>query len=110
MGGNGGGGRGTERILGSGSNQGSGGGAGISTVDASITWAKTPPTTYPPDSVNGESRRPSVFPIGCATTTMNDSSFKVSGAGASENLTETGSVTVVSTVVDAVEAAALYPP
>ena len=70
MGGNGVGGIGNGRILGSGSSRGSGGGGGISTVDASATWDKTPPTTDPPDSVNGESGWPGVSDISCATTTL----------------------------------------
>ena len=56
----------------------------ISTVYASTTWAKTAPTTDPPAYVNGESVRPGVLDIGYATTTMNASSFKGSGAGASK--------------------------
>ena len=90
-------------------NRGSGGGEGISTVDASITWAKTTPTTDPQDSVNGESGRPGVSDIGCATTTLNDLSFKESGAGDSKTWTETGYVMVVSPVVVMVAVAALYP-
>ena len=73
MGGNGGGGRGTGRNIGSGSNQGSGGGGGISTVDASITWTQMTPITDPTASANGESGRPGVSDIVCATTTMNAS-------------------------------------
>ena len=48
MGGNGGGGRGPGRILGSGINRGSGESGGISTVDAYIIWAKkpSPPPTH----------------------------------------------------------------
>ena len=65
MGGNGRGGRGT--VI----NRGSGGDGVISTVDASITWAKTNPTTDPPASSNGESSQSGVFYIGCATTTLN---------------------------------------
>ena len=84
MGGNGGGGRGTGRIWGSGSNPGSGGGGGISTVDASIKWYKIPPTTDPPASVNGESGSPGVLAIGFENTTLNDSSFKWYGSGASK--------------------------
>ena len=65
-----------------GRNQGSGGDGGIYTVDASITCDKTAPTTNSPASINGESSWPGVLAIGCATTTLNDSSFKSSGAGA----------------------------
>ena len=75
---NGRGGRGTGRNL------GSGGGGVISTVYASTAWTKTSPTTDPPASVNGDSVRTGVSAIGCATTTLNASSFKVSGAGASK--------------------------
>ena len=84
MGGNGGGGRVTVLNQGSGSNQGNGGGGGISTVDESITWAKMAPTTNPSASVNGESGRPGVLSIGCATTNLNASSLKGYGAGASK--------------------------
>ena len=87
-----------------------GGGGGIYTVDASLTWAKTAPTTDPPASVNGESGRPSVSGIGCATTTLNDSSFKGSGAVISKTLIETGYVIVVYPVVVVVAESALYPP
>ena len=110
MGVNGWGVRGTGIIWRSGSNLGSGVGEGITTVDASITWDKTPPTTYPPSSVRGEIVRPGVLVIGCATTTLNSPSFKGSGAGASKNWTETVYVTVVSPVVAVVAAAALPPP
>ena len=82
--GNGGGDRGTGINYLSGSDQGSGGGGGIYTVYASTTWDKTAPTTVPPASVNIESARLGVLSIGCATTTLNASSFKGSGAGASK--------------------------
>ena len=102
--GNGGGGRGT------GINLESGGCGGKSTLDASIPWAKTLPTTGPPASINGESNQPGVSTIGCATVTLNASSFKGSGAGASEIQIETRSVIFVSPVLVMVAAAALYPP
>ena len=110
IGGNRGGGSGTGKFWGSGSNRESGGGEGISTVDASITWAKTPPTTDLPASVNGESGRPGISAIDWATTTLDALSFKGSGAGASKTWTKTWSVTVVSPVVVMVAAAALSPP
>ena len=71
---------------GPGRSQGSGGGGVISTVDASITWAKTTLTTEPPAYINGDigqvfspeyvnvyNGRPGVLYIGCATTTLNAS-------------------------------------
>ena len=58
--------------------------SGISTVDASIKWSETSPTTDPPDSVNGDISRMGVLDIGCATNVLNASSFKWSGAGASK--------------------------
>ena len=85
MGGNGVEGIGAGINLGSGINRGSVGGGGISTVDSSITLAKTAPTTDPLAFVNGGSGRPVIYSIGCATTTLNASSFKGSGAGASKN-------------------------
>ena len=106
MGGNGRGGIVTGR------SRGSRGGGGISTVDSSIIWDKTPPATDPPSSVNGYSFRAvspasvngyslriGVSSIGCATTTLNASSFKGSGAVASKNRIMTGSVIVVSPLV-----------
>ena len=65
MGGNGGLSRRTGRNTGSGIIRGSGGGGGISIVDACIKWDKTAPTTYPPASVNGVSVWPGVLAIGC---------------------------------------------
>ena len=50
------------------------------------------------------------FSIGCETTTLNASSFKGYGAGASKTRIENGSGIVVSPVVVIVSAAALYPP
>ena len=78
MGGNGIGGRVTGR------NQGSDGGGGISTVRAYFTWSKKYLTTDPQASFNADSGSPGVYSIGCATTTLNSSSFKGSGAGASK--------------------------
>ena len=117
MGGNGRGSRGTER------SRGSGGGGSISTVDSSIAWDKIPPITETPASVNGDSARavspasvngenskPVIYSIGCATTTLNASSFKGCGAGASKAQTKNGYVIFVSPVVVMVTAAALYPP
>ena len=49
------------------------------------------------------------FFIGCATTTMNASSFKGSGSGASKTRIDTGYVIVVSPVVVVVVAADLSP-
>ena len=109
MGGNGWGSRGTGRFWGSGSDQGSGGDGGIFTVDASIIWAKMPPTTDPPDIVNGERTGTVISIIWCTTTPMNASSFKGSGAGASKTLTVTGSVTVLSPVVVVVSSEDLSP-
>ena len=109
MGGNGVVGRGNGIIWGSGSNQLIGGGGGISTVDASITWDKMPPTINPPASVNVESVRTGILAIGCLTTTLNVSSFKWSGTGASKTWTETGSMMFVSPLVFVVAAASLYP-
>ena len=43
--------------IGNGISWGSGGGGCISTVDASIIWAKMSPTTDPPASVNGDDGR-----------------------------------------------------
>ena len=108
---------------GNGGSGGSGGGGGIPTVDASITRAKIAPTTGPSASVNGD-RKQSVSPasdnvesvwpvvsvIGCETTTLNDSSFKVSGDDASKTRIDTGYVIVVSPLVVVVAASALYPP
>ena len=93
MGGNGRGGRvtGRNRLIGV--------GEGISTVDSSITWAKMTPTTDPPASANGYSGHTGVLAIGIATTTLNASSIKGSGAGESKNLIENGSVIVVSPVI-----------
>ena len=84
------------------------GGGGISTVDASITWDETVPTTDPPASSNGYSGRavspvsdngqigrPCIWEIGCETTTINASSFKGSGDVASKTRIETGYVIVV---------------
>ena len=82
MGGNGGGGRETGINQGCGSNQGSGGGGGISKVYAFITWTKTPPTTNPPASVNGDSGRPGFLTIVYEINTLNALSFIWSGAGA----------------------------
>ena len=45
---------------------------------------KLPPNTNPPNYISGESRRTGVLAIGCATTTLNASSFKGSGAGTSK--------------------------
>ena len=66
----------------SGSNQGSGGGGGITTVDASITWVKTASSNEPPTYINGESVHMRFLAIGCANTNLRDSSFKGYGAGA----------------------------
>ena len=79
MGGDERGGRGTENKK-SGRNQGSGGGGGISTLDESITWDIMASTTDPPAYANVESVWQYISCIGCATTTLNDSSFKGSGA------------------------------
>ena len=56
-----------------GRSRGIGGGGGISTVDASITWDKIAPVTYPPASTNIESDHPGISFIGCETTTLNAS-------------------------------------
>ena len=90
MGGNGRGGRGNGR------NRGSG---GIYTVDASITSYKTASATDLLASVNGKRFRLGASTIGCAKTTLNNSSLKGSGAGASKTRIETGYVTIVSPVV-----------
>ena len=107
MGGNGGE---TGRNIGIVISRGSGGGWGIYTVYASITQDKIAPTTNPQSSVNVESIRLVISAIGCATTTLDASSFKGSGAGDSKHLTHTGSVMFVSPVVVVVEEASLYPP
>ena len=107
----------------SGRSRGSGRCGGISTVDASITWAKTALTTDPQASVNGDSGqavspasikvdsgRPVSSDIGCANTTLNASSFKGSVSGTLKTQIDTGYVLVLSPVVVVVAAASLYPP
>ena len=103
-------------VIGTGINQGSesfrgrGGVGGISKVYASIIWSITDPTTYTSASENVESGRTSVSDIGCATTTLNASSFKRSGSGTLKNLIETGSRIVLSPVVLMLALAAPSPP